>query len=118
MIEVHEHRAPTDDSVKILMELENAAKKKIETSISVGDNGFQCVTHLYHDNLSDSIIAKAIFDLNGKKLTEKARAYRYEAKDKRAQIQLLYTRLKDSIAQRLAIEIITEAFNKALKEAW
>lgn len=66
---VHEHRAPTDASVKLLNEMEQAARDKIEKSIRVGDTSFECVIHTQLDHINDQIKVAAIFSLNGKKMT-------------------------------------------------
>ena len=42
---VNIHRAPTDESVRLLKEMETAARDKIIESVAVRDNGFEDVMH-------------------------------------------------------------------------
>ena len=61
--------APTDESVKLLKEFEQAAKDKITQSVSVGNNDFNAVLHRSRDDFSDSTEFVVIFALNGKRMT-------------------------------------------------
>jgi hypothetical protein len=65
--EVHEHRAPTDESVRLLKELEEKARAKVIESIHIGDTIFECVVHVMQDVLNDATVFHAIFSLNGKR---------------------------------------------------
>ena len=62
---VHEHRAPTDASVRLLKEMEEAATKKVVKSIHVGNTLVECVVHTWLDVMSDCIRMRAIFKVNG-----------------------------------------------------
>ena len=64
-VTIHEHRAPTDQSVALLKELEQAARDKVEHSINVGGNGFECVVHIHKSAIDMDTVAVAIFKLNG-----------------------------------------------------
>jgi hypothetical protein len=48
--EVHEHRAPTDESVKLLTEMERAMLKRLLFSVRVDDCQVDCVIHALKDN--------------------------------------------------------------------
>lgn len=58
-IKVEERRAPTDESVRLLKEFEEEARKKIESSINVGGNGFECTIMTEREHITDDIIAVA-----------------------------------------------------------
>jgi hypothetical protein len=46
---VHEHRAPTDDSVKLLNEMQQKALNNITASLATSNNTLQLTAHLYQD---------------------------------------------------------------------
>lgn len=68
-VDIHEHRAPTDASVSLLRELESAALKKTEEAIVVSNNKFECVIHKLRSFQDDRVIMKAIFMMNGHRMT-------------------------------------------------
>lgn len=103
-LNVHEHRAPTDESVRLLKEMEQAARDKVDHSIRLEGNGFECVVEIMLDNMSDQLIARAVFVLNGKRMDAEARVSRRD--DNPA---TLAGALRDAVAQRLAAEILMPA---------
>ena len=66
-ITVNEHRAPTDESVKILRDAEDRAQKAIVQSTRVDNCPIDVVLHQMPDHLSDIHKYACIFKLNGKK---------------------------------------------------
>jgi hypothetical protein len=102
--QVHEHRAPTDDSVKLLREMEAAAVDKIEQSLHVGDATFDCVVHFQRRHVDQSIHLKAIFSLNGKRMV----AEHVEHTDRYDKVTAL-NGLLDAMAKQIAAEILTPA---------
>lgn len=103
---VHEHRAPTDQSVALLREMESAAKSKIEQSIHVGNTAFECVVHIWLDAMSDCTRMKATFRLNGSRETAE---YSYHSRDHSSQLQAA-TALRDEVAKVIASKMIESAF--------
>lgn len=97
---VHEHRAPTDESVKLLAEFEVKARERIVEAVHVGDTTFECVVHVEKDFPSDAIRLMAVFSLNGKKLTAefKEHAHRFE---RRAAFEGLRAAIATEIAQQI-----------------
>jgi negative regulator of sigma E activity len=63
---VTEKRAPTDESVAILKEMEDEARKKITESTTVHNTEFTCKLHKYYDAINDSNQYAVIYTLNGK----------------------------------------------------
>lgn len=66
--EVHEHRAPTDDSVKLLREMEAKAQEQVVQAVHVGNANFECVVHAQQNFMDGTATLRAIFSLNGKKM--------------------------------------------------
>jgi hypothetical protein len=63
---VTEKRAPTDESVRLLREMESKAKEEVIKSISLPSNEFSGVVHLMRDYLSCKTKVVVLFKLNGK----------------------------------------------------
>lgn len=66
---VEEKRAPTDDSVKLLREMEDAARAQVIQAIRLDGNDFKGVLHKQYDTAGDQDLWKVVFDLNGKRIT-------------------------------------------------
>jgi CRISPR/Cas system-associated endonuclease/helicase Cas3 len=63
---VHEHRAPTDESVALLKEMEEKAQEKLLRSYKLDTNDFNAVWHVMQDNLHMTHRVLIQFELNGK----------------------------------------------------
>jgi len=63
---VHEHRAPTDESVALLKEMEEKAQEKLLRSYKLDTNDFNAVWHVMQDNLHMVHRVLIQFELNGK----------------------------------------------------
>lgn len=102
--QVHEHRAPTDDSVKLLREMEDKAREQIVKAVHVGDHAFDCVVHhmRHHEDMSTELAA--ILSVNGRKMTVRHRARPFESDP-----QKIVTDLRDKIAIEIANEILAPA---------
>lgn len=101
--EVHEHRAPTDESVKLLREMEQAADAKRIASMKLENNAFSGMVELRFHAVDDRTEAVAVFDLNGKRLTAKADADRTE--NSKTEVML---KLRDAVALTVASEMLIE----------
>ena len=64
---VNIHRAPTDESVKLLKEMEEKAEKKITDSIRVKNSDIEMVVHHKFDHLNQQDMYTVLYRLNGKK---------------------------------------------------
>lgn len=109
--EVHEHRAPTDQSVKLLREMEEKAKAEIVDAIHVGDTTFECVVHTMKFMADGSTKLMAVFSLNGKKLTAE-----YQDHDWKADPKTMAVGLRNAVAEKIATEILIPAFTRL--DAW
>lgn len=102
--EATEKRAPTDASVQLLREMEDAAEKQIIKSIKVGNTEFECVVHVVRESMSLDTIYRAIFSLNGKQLIVISRTSDYNTTR-----QDRMRALVEAIAEKIAIEIVAPA---------
>lgn len=62
----HEHRAPTDESVKLLREMEAKAREQIIKAHELKDNNFEAKILTEFDYMNDKYIVHIFFRLNGK----------------------------------------------------
>ncbi len=109
--EVHEHRAPTDASVKLLKEMESAARQKVDESIRLEGNGFECVVHVEEDPMSAQRVARAVFTLNGKRMTAEARV---DADNRNP--AALWGSLRDALSVVIATEVLMRAMDAMPKQ--
>ena len=107
--EVIEKRAPTDQSVALLREMEAAALKKVEHAVNVGGNGFECVVAFEIEAMSSDRVAKAMFTLNGKRMKAEARAEGWRDDG----FTTLPDRLRQAVADEIAREMLATAFASA-----
>lgn len=104
--EVHEHRAPTDKSVELLRDFMKSAEAEIERSVHLSSNDFSCVVHQTKDFRSDETIFKAIFDLNGKRMTAEAQTWNDRSKTPVESVSEAAFKLRDEIAKTIANECL------------
>lgn len=102
--EVHEHRAPTDESVKLLREMEQKTKDQVIEAIHVGDTTFECVVHKAHYPMDDATEVVAIFSINGKKMTARHRENTWRATE-----EAMMVALRDKMAAEIATTILLPA---------
>lgn len=65
-IEVKEHRAPTDESIKILREMEQKIMDNIVSMGKIEDNVFNIKWYIFSDHYSWEDRCRCVFTLNGK----------------------------------------------------
>jgi hypothetical protein len=111
-VNIQERRAPTDESVRLLKEFEERAREKIESSINVGGNGFECTIITERDVLSMDVIAAALFKLNGISLKATVRIKDFDLK-KRGPGDLAIA-LRDEVAKVIATELLSRGWPKEI----
>jgi hypothetical protein len=102
--EVHEHRAPTDESVKLLREMEQKARDQVIDAVHVGDAHFECVIHTMNHVLDGSTEMLAVFSMNGKKMTVSHRDQMWRSD----RVQMVAA-LRDEMAKEIATVILLPA---------
>lgn len=73
-----EKRAPTDESVRLLREMEAKAREQVDAAVRVDGNGFSALAHLEFDCMSDQNVVRIHFDLNARREVVTVRANRHE----------------------------------------
>lgn len=99
-VHVTEKRAPTDESVRLLAEMEAAAQARVKAAIRVTDTAFEGVVHISDDVMNNRTLAACMFSLNGKKM--EARTHFQPDSNANDNIE----KLINSVAQVIACEIL------------
>jgi len=105
-----EKRAPTDESVRLLREMEDAAKGQVLAAVRVENTPVDGVLHVMRDQMSDLMRFSCVFKVNGKRLEA-----RHEA-NLSASREDIAIGVRDAIAKVIANELTSSvlAASKAL----
>lgn len=106
-VSVKEYRAPTDESVKLLKELEKEAVNKIESVIKVDNQTFSCVIYKSYVSLFHYIEFVIIYKLNGK---ERRVVVNTNEEDS---VDTVIGKLLKSLSEDIALNL-SDSFNRAL----
>lgn len=109
----HEHRAPTDESVKLLKEMEEKARDKIDETIRIEGNGFNGIVHLMRDSYDDTLRARVIYELNGRKMTTEHSVSPWNYTNAQTLRDTLMKELRDKMATEIATTVLLGAFDKS-----
>lgn len=108
-VTVTEKRAPTDESVRLLREMEQKAEQRIEQTARVEDCDFDIVIHRRHDAMNVEDQFALIYRVNGRKVRvdhhfrPKAAERRDEERERLAQ------ELRQALADSIAVEVLSRA---------
>ena len=107
---VTEKRAPTDESVRLLKEMEQKARDKVVASIELDSNLVKGRVYVMKDYLSGKNNFAVLMDINGKRVEIKVSTNEYESAE--AQLQEVY----QEIGRQIAAEVMPSVFDSARKE--
>jgi hypothetical protein len=105
--QVHEHRAPTDESVKLLREMEQAAEAKRIAGMRLDPNTFGGVVEVMKRGDDYSTEAHARFEINGRRLNAKA-----EVSGLIEPTEELMIKLRDEMARVIASAMLGEMLKR------
>jgi len=108
-ISVVHKRAPTDDSVRLLKEMEDAVIQNIVDSITVNNNEFNCKIYYMRDNLNMDNKYSIVYSLNGNKhvcniTIPQEMGHSNEIQQK--QIKLIHSALAEDIASQILMSSV------------
>jgi len=107
-VEVTEHRAPTDDSIRLYKEMEEKAVNNIIGKEIFKDNELNgVVLYVEYGAPINDIVAHIKFSLNGKQYHEKVEVERCSMLDRNNARRLLFLSIIEKLTQIFVIE-----FNK------
>jgi len=108
--EVIEKRAPTDESVKLLREMEAAAQAEVIKALKIEGNGFTAHVDLLKDVAQPYLlIARAVYDLNGTRHVVRVDVDHLNPEGFDAE-RKLFIKLRDKVAEKIAEEALMPAF--------
>jgi hypothetical protein len=103
---VHEHRAPTDESVRLLREMEQKARDQIIQAIRLEDALIDCVIHAQEDFAGARMEYLVIAKVNGQRI-EARKAFDFDVMPDAIAITL-----RGLLAERIATVLLGPAFGK------
>ena len=110
-VNVTEKRAPTDESVRLLKEMEEAARNKILKTIVVADTSFECKIHKMVDPINDQDVYSVIYSLGRQKKNTQVRVDRY----KNLTPQEIAVFIRDEVAVDISNHLLSTAFQKGIE---
>ena len=103
-----EYRAPTDESVRLLKEMEEKAREKIIDSFTVNDTHFECKFFQEMDVTTQEMKYVVIYSMNGKKRTVNVRVEQGVIADN-------YKKIISAVANDIAHAMLADPFVKAMR---
>lgn len=98
---VHEHKAPTDDSIRIYKEIKEKAYNSLLYSFTLSDNIFDAKVMVYQDyELGDRVCAYS-FLLNGRRVKNEFRSRNILMEKK----EELIPKIIEGISEQIAVEL-------------
>lgn len=110
-VTVTEKRAPTDESVRLLKEMEQKARDNIIASIELDSNLVKGRVFVMKEWLSGKNNFAVLMDINGKRVEIKVSTDEYDSVE--SQMQRIY----EEIGKRIAVEVMPAVFDEAKKAA-
>jgi len=100
-----EHRAPTDDSVRLLNEMQEKARDNIIKTITVSDNAVNGIIIVFKNLMENSYEVIADFTINGKEYMVKKQTTRAQVELNEEILRYMVEEVGHTIAMELAKDI-------------
>lgn len=110
-VNVTEKRAPTDESVRLLKEMEEAARNKVLETIVVADTSFECKIHKMVDPINDQDVYNVVFSLGKQKRRTEVRVDKY----RKLTPQEVAVAIRDAVAVDISNHLLATAFQKGIQ---
>lgn len=105
-VEVTEHRAPTDESIRLYKEMEEKAERNIITREVCLDNELKgIVVYVEQDSAYLNVNAHVKYSLNGKEYHEIFKVPRTYTLDRNQTRMLLFRSIVEKLAQTFTLEL-------------
>lgn len=101
----HEHRAPTDESVRLLMDMEEAARAKIVHTAVLNDMPMACTIFVMR-HCDGTVELQAIYDINGKRHTTQVRDAIHDT-DRFALVKKLHEAIARQVSELIIMDGLT-----------
>lgn len=103
-VTVTERRAPTDESVRLLREMERAAQEKVSQAIRLENSPIDCVVHVQDNLISNDRDYCVFVKINGKRI-EARKSFHMDASQDEVAIGLL-----EAVSSAIASNLLARAF--------
>lgn len=110
-VTITEKRAPTDESVRLLKEMEEAARNKVLETIVVADTSFECKIHKMVDPINDQDVYNVVFSLGKQKRRTEVRVDKY----RKLTPQEVAVAIRDAVAVDISNHLLSTAFQKGIE---
>jgi hypothetical protein len=105
-VTVHEHRAPTDESVRLLRDMERAARDQVVQAIRLENSPIDCVVHAQNNAMSGDREFCVFVRINGQRL-EVRRSFNLPTTAEKVAADLLA-----AVSERIAVDLLAPAFGQ------
>ena len=111
---VHEHRAPTDKSVALLKEMEQAALDKLLASVCLDACGLSAFAHFFNDQMGHRVRCIIEWQAPGKRI-RLDHSIAMTGETDHEFLQRMADELRAKLAESIAIELLREPFDALVR---
>ena len=104
-VSVTEKKAPTDESVKLLREMQLKAENELLRAVHLDSNEFKGMVHVYRDVVNAGKRVIILFELNGKQVRHESLIREWTKRED------IGTILRKELSETIAREVILASFS-------
>lgn len=112
---ITEKRAPTDESVRLLREMESQAKAQVLKSMVLPSNEFKGVAHTMRECLTGDDVVAVMFKLNGTEHRVDVRLNDFADGTLEKRAQKIIAAVANKLACTILSDIVTNDFMQSIK---
>lgn len=120
-VTIHEYRSPTDESVKLLNEMQEKALNNIVKSINVNDNTINAaVIYVFNamSSIYDEIVYRVKFTFNGKEYNLEGKIPRQDLDSSKYGSQAVYVAIAKALCILIAENVMKEIPDLSKQFMW
>lgn len=99
---VHEHRAPTDESIRILREMEQQIEAKVIGRLSLNNHQFKPTLLVYEEHLEQKWGVWWVFEVNGEKFQGKFYVSKWDKASNSEAILSIFQEIRENLSKQIA----------------
>lgn len=112
-VNVNENKAPTDESIELLKEMEEKIRSKVDETIIVSNTDFEIVINIEYDMINDAKLFRCHWKINEKRgLTTKG--FQMFRGSSREAVWQFHNELLHEIVEDMVSEVFTHSFMHAI----
>lgn len=109
----HEHRAPTDESVRLLREMEDKARDSVFATLRCEASGFSCTAIVFEDHMTQDFTVRAKFTLG-----ETPYDVSIDVRFHKIGMETASDNLAQAVIKLIAQKVAEQITITALKDSW